>query len=485
MRIEKDFIGEKQIPKDALYGINSVRACENFPNESPFSINWYKAVGITKAAVYITYKKFSEAVKSKSLHSSLKIIDERIVDFMIETAEEISSGRYFDNFIVPAVQGGAGTSINMNINEIIANVVLEKLGKPKGNYETVDPFEDANIYQSTNDVIPTSLKVAVMKLLETLEEEINKLRFKFEEKEREFRNYLRIGYTQLQEAVPSSFGMLFGAYNEALSRDWWRISKCFERIKVVNIGGSAIGTSIAVPKFMVMETVRTLQEITKLPVTGSENLHDATSNLDSFVEIHGILKSHAVNLEKIVSDIRLLASNINNTKEFEIPDRQTGSSIMPGKVNPVIPEYVISVTHKVYANDMLISSLASQGQLDLNAYTPQIGDAILESLELLISANNSLLKNLIAGIKINKEKAEQKMFFSSGICTALIPFIGYKKATEVAQYMKDNNADVFSANDKLKLVNVEKLKEILSIDNLLKAGFSIYDIMSSENNNDE
>ncbi len=478
MRTEEDFIGKKQIPIDALYGINSVRAVENFHNNSSFPIEWYKAIGSTKLACYLTYLDFKKAVKKKFLDKEISIsfFSDSIIENLIGTAEEIRIGQYFNNFIVPAIQGGAGTSINMNVNEIIANVSLIKSGKQAGDYNYISPVEHANIYQSTNDVIPTALKIAVLNLLNILEESINKLRFKTEELEKLYRHNLRIAYTQMQEAVPSSFGKLFGAYNEALSRDWWRVSKCFERIKTVNLGGSAVGTSVAVPQYFVMEVVRRLQKITKLPVTGSENMPDATSNLDSFVEIHGILKAHAVNLEKIVSDIRLLSSDTMGTPEIIIPEKQIGSSIMPGKVNPVISEFVISVSHKLYANDMLISSLVSQGSLDLNAYIPTIGFAIIESIKLLIAVNNTIRKNLITGLTVNTNTAKEKLYKSPAISTALNPYIGYNNSYKLAKEMKKNNINIFEANDKLKLIDNEKLNRILTTNNLLKTGFSIKDI---------
>ncbi|MDY6799606.1 MAG: lyase family protein [Bacteroidota bacterium] len=479
-RTEKDSLGEQKIAKDALYGIHSVRAKENFPDNSPFSIEWYKSVGLTKLSCYMTYDKFKKAIAEKYPDKKLPInlFEQPVIEALIESAEEVSEGKYFDHFIVPAVQGGAGTSINMNVNEIIANVALKKLGKEPGDYYFIDPIEHANIYQSTNDIIPTSLKVAAIKLLTELEEKINELRFDIEKLEDNSRNQLRIGYTQMQEAVPSSYAMLFSSYNEALSRDWWRVSKCFERIKVVNLGGSAIGTGIAVPRFFIMEAIPTLQKLTNLPITRSENMPDATSNLDTLVEVHAILKSHAVNLEKMVSDIRLLSSDVAGNKEVSIPHKQIGSSIMPGKVNPVIPEFVISSSHKIYANDNLVSSLSAQGCLDLNAYLPVIGHAILESINLLIAANKTLKKNLFSGLTINNKKAEKRLFKSPAISTALIPHIGYHKASELAKEMKNSELDVFQANEKLQMMDSEKLRKILQPQNLLKMGFTLDDINS-------
>ena len=477
-RIEKDFLGEKRINKNSLYGIHSLRARDNFPDNSPFHIEWYKAIGLTKLACYMTYGNFKKAVLEKHPSGDLPInlFDDEVIAALIEASEEVAEGKLFNHFIVPAIQGGAGTSINMNVNEIIANEALLKIDHDTGEYKIIDPIEHANIYQSTNDIIPTSLKLATIKLLLELEEKINNLRFDIEAIENKSRNKLRIAYTQMQEAVPSSYAMLFSSYNEALSRDWWRVSKCFERIKVVNLGGSAIGTGIAVPRFFIMEVVSTLQRLTNLPITRSENMPDATSNLDSFVEVHAILKSHAVNLEKMISDIRLLASDIAVNNEITIPQKQVGSSIMPGKVNPVIPEFVISAAHKVYANDSLITSLSAQGCLDLNPYLPVIGNALLESLKLLIAANQTLKDNLFKNLKINNDKAEDRLYSSPAVTTALSPYIGYNKAARLAKEMKKTGKDIFRINSKLKLIDPDRLEQILSPENLLKMGFTLSDI---------
>ena len=478
-RIEKDFLGEKRINKNELFGIHSLRARDNFPDNTPFHKEWYKAVGLTKLACYLTYKSFKKAVLEKYAGKKLpfEFIDDNILTALIESAEEVSEGKYFNYFIVPAIQGGAGTSINMNVNEIISNEALIKLDHDPGEYNIIDPIEHANIYQSTNDVIPTSLKVAAIQLLLELEEMINELRSEIEGIEHKSRNTVRIAYTQMQKAVPSSYAMLFSTYNEALSRDWWRVSKCFERIKVVNLGGSAIGTGIAVPRFFIMEVVPALQRLTNLPVTRSENMPDATNNLDSLVEVHAILKSHAVNLEKMVSDIRLLASDLVGQGEISIPKKQVGSSIMPGKVNPVIPEFVISAAHKVYTNDSLISSLSAQGCLDLNAYLPVIGHALLESIKLLIAANKTLKDNLFNELKIDNVKAEERLYNSPSITTALSPYIGYHKAAELANEMKNSSCSIYEANKKLQVLGQQKLKQIISPQNLLKMGFSMDDII--------
>ncbi|MCX6266695.1 MAG: lyase family protein [Bacteroidetes bacterium] len=496
-RIEQDFIGELEIPADALYGIHAARAKANFPDQTIFHIEWFKAMGLVKKACYQTAEAYEKAMIEKYFDHAVSGVAGQLSDshfpYLIHAAAEIADGDHFDAFIVPAVSGGAGTSINMNVNEIIANVALLNLGEQPGSYHIVDPIEHANIFQSTNDVVPTALKVATMFLLQDLEKSINSMRFVVEQIETAHQNDLRIGYTQMQEAVPTSFGKLFSTYSEALSRDWWRVSKCFERIKMVNLGGSAIGTGMAVPRYFIMEAIGHLQQLTGLPVTRSENLADATCNLDSFVEIHATIKAHAVNLEKMVSDIRLLASDLTSSftnvprhasrvtrhengatrhTSLSIPQCQVGSSIMPGKVNPVIPEFVISAAHRIYSNDQLISSLCAQGCLELNAYLPVIGHALLDSLKLLIACDTTLKKNLMEGLLVFSEQSRELLFRSPSITTALLPALGYHKASELAKFMKTNGIDVFEANRNLKLLTEEKLEKLLLPENLLKLGFT-------------
>jgi aspartate ammonia-lyase len=475
-RTERDSLGEKQIPANALYGINALRASENFPQNLAFPIEWYKAVGVTKAACYKAYRSFRDAACRKmGRNLPFRFIDDPLLDALSTAGMEVAEGFHFDQFIVPAIQGGAGTSINMNINEIIANVALLKTGNRCGDYNIIDPTEQANVYQSTNDVIPTALTVAVMKLLESLEAVINSLRHKIEEYENNNRESLRLGYTEYQEAVPSSFGILFSTYNEALARDWWRVSKCSERIKQVNLGGGATGTGLSLPRFYIMEVVSDLRELTGLPVSHSENRSDATSNLDRWVEIHATLKAHAVNLEKMCSDLRLLSSDITGDKTLYIPEKQVGSSIMPGKINPVIPEFVISSAHRIYSNDSLVSSLSGQGSLELNPYLPIIGYSVIESIKLLISCNKTIFDNLFTGMRIEAE-GYRRLVKSPAITTALTPHLGYHKASKLATLMKEKDLDIFEANRILKLLDQEKLETILKPANLIKLGFSIDDL---------
>jgi len=478
MRREKDFIGEKELEDNVLYGIHSVRACENFPDNTPFHPEWYRAMALTKRACYITAADFfSEAAQQYDLEKmNMRVISPEKLAALAAAAAECEEGKHFEHFVIPAISGGAGTSINMNVNEIIANRALQILGRMPGEYDIIDPIDDANIFQSTNDVVPTALRVAAMRLLMDLEAAINELREASEVLEKRYRNTLRIAFTQMQEAVPSTYGRLFSSYSDALSRDWWRVSKCLERIKVVNLGGSAVGTSITVPKYFVAEVVSRLQQLSGLPVTRGENLSDATSNLDPLVEVHGIIKAHAVTMEKIVSDLRLLASDIHGTHSLKIPKKQTGSTIMPGKVNPVIAEYVISSAHRVYSNDQLISGLSAQGCLELNAYLPIIGHALLESLRLLVAADHSAATHLLHGLEIDTGISEEAVMRSPSVTTALLPFIGYKKAAGMAELMRKEGLDIFEANERLSLLEPARLKEILKPENLVQGGYRLRDL---------
>jgi len=478
VRREKDFIGEKDVEEDALYGIHSLRARENFPAEGRFHYEWYRAMAVAKQACYLSAESFfTEAGKQYDLtRMNIRVVHSDKLAALSAAAEECAAGKHFEHFIVPAVSGGAGTSINMNVNEIIANRALQIIGRQPGEYDMIDPIEDANIFQSTNDVVPTALRVAAMNLLTGLESSINELRKQVEELEQKHRNTLRVAYTQMQEAVPSTFGRLFAGYGDALSRDWWRVSKCLERIKVVNLGGSAVGTSITVPKFFVADVVPRLRQLTGLPLTRGENLSDATSNLDPLAEVHGIIKSHAVTLEKMAGDLRMLASDLHGSRILSIPARQAGSSIMPGKVNPVIPEFVISCSHRVYSNDQLVSSLAAQGCLDLNAYLPVIGHALLESIKTLTAADKSLAENMLPGIEIESGYAGEQVLASPAVATALLPYIGYKKATAMSRLMKEERLNIFAANDKLGYLDPQKLREILRPENLVQEGYRLKDI---------
>lgn len=472
-RVEHDFLGERAVPVDALYGIHSVRALENFPYHRPFHKEWYMAVGVVKQAVYETYRDYKNGVADKlgALPSQFNWLDDERINALEVAAQKVAKGDYFDHFIVSSHQGGAGTSINMNVNEIITNLALKELGYSSGEYSHLDPLEGANIFQSTNDVIPTALRIAILRLLKDLEMTINTHRQLIEEVEGGCRNVLRQGYTQMQAAVPTSYDKLFSGYSSALSRDWWRVSKSFERIKEVNLGGGAVGTGLSLPRFYIMKVVQKLQYLTNLPIARCENLSDATANLDSFVEIHAILKAHAVNLEKMSSDLRLMGSDLFLNREVYLPQKQIGSSIMPTKVNPVIVEYVVQGAHRIYSNDDLVTRLSAQGCLDLNAYLPAIGDSILDSIKMLISMNKTLTDNLWRGFRIETGNSLERLYYSPTITTALISKIGYHKAAELGHLMNQEKISVIEANSRLGYLSASEIADLLTPSQLLQLGF--------------
>jgi len=482
MRVEEDFLGKKEIEEQHLFGIHSLRARENFDNSTLFPVEWYRAIGLVKLAYYKTYRKFRDTAREKSLPSpgGHMWLPDKIIDALENAAVEVSEGRHFSHFIVPAVQGGAGTSINMNVNEIIANVALLKTGRKPGDYHYIDPLDHANIYQSTNDVIPTALHIALIQLTDRLEKAINATRSAMETLEQTYRNEIRQAYTQMQKAVPSTYGNLFASYSDALSRDWWRTSRIKERLKEVNIGGGAAGTGMGIPRFFILQVTKELRKITGLPLAQSENMVDATMNNDALVESHAILKALAVNLEKISADLRLLAADLFVHSSVKIPQKQMGSSMMPGKVNPVIPEFQISISHKVYANDQMIANLAARGCLDLNAYLPSIGLAFIESFNLLCSGCKSMTENLLKDMKVSAKNEQDDVFKNPSITTALVPYIGHKKAALLARDMKESNTTVFESNGKLAILPEGKILRILQPSSLTAKGFSLKDINPEE-----
>lgn len=472
-RVERDALGEKPVPQDALYGIHSVRAQENFPLYTPFHIEWFRAIGVVKLAVYQTYRAYKSAVLQKlgTLPTQFIWLDDKVIDALELSAQSVTKGEHYNHCIVSAHQGGAGTSANMNVNEIIANLALLQLGYQCGQYQHIDPIESANIFQSTNDVIPTALRVAAMHLLKELEAVINTHRQKVEEMEGQYRNVLRQGYTQMQAAVPTSYDKLFSSYSAALSRDWWRVSKSLERIKEVNLGGGAVGTGLSLPRYYIMHVVANLQHLTGLPIARSENLSDATANLDTLVEVHAILKAHAVNLEKMASDLRLLGSDLFANRELHLPQKQVGSSIMPRKVNPVIVEYLVQGAHQIYVNDELICRLSAMGCLELNGYLPAIGHALLNSLKMLISMNITATKNLWTDLHIEVNTDLRTLYHNPTITTALVSQIGYHKAAQLGQLMSHEKISIIEANGRLGFLTDAEILVLLAPSQLLQLGF--------------
>jgi aspartate ammonia-lyase len=412
-RIEHDFLGSLEIPTDAYWGIHTQRAIDNF-HISGIKVNTGLIMSLSQ-------------IKKACCLANLEIgyLNPEKGKAMITACDEISAGKLADQFPIDALQGGAGTSTNMNINEVIANRAIEILGGNKGDYTIVHPLEDVNLHQSTNDVYPTAIKAAAIFLLRDLSKAIANLQGSFQEKEKEFAAIVKLGRTELQEAVPISLGAEFSAFAEAFSRDRWRTFKCEERLRVVNLGGTAVGTGLAASRDYIFLVIEKLREVTGLGLSRGENIMGETANADAFVEVSGIFKAHAVNLIKIANDLRLM----NFLGEIKLPQLQAGSSIMPGKVNPVLAEAAIQVGMKVIANDAIITDAAARGTLQINEFLPLLAHALLESLDLLINING-LLTEHVRGIETNKEKCEEYFDASPMIITALLPVTGYEKATQ-------------------------------------------------------
>ncbi|MCD6104281.1 MAG: aspartate ammonia-lyase [Thermosipho sp. (in: Bacteria)] len=454
MRIEKDFLGEKEIPNNYLYGISSIRATEIFPKTGEISDEkfiWAYFM-IKKAAAF--------------LNKELGYLDRNIGNAIISAADEWEKLK--DYIIVDPLSGGAGTSVNMNINEVIANRASQILGKDFG---FVKPIEHVNMHQSTNDTFVTAGKIATIARLRELIEEVIYLQDIIQQKEHKYYKIRKTGRTQLMDGPPIMLGQEFGAWAEALSRDRWRLNKVEERIRSVNIGGTAIGTGIGAPKEYILKIVEVVREFTKIKIAKAENLIDATQNLDVFAEVHGLLKSLAVNLYKISNDIRILASGPNaGIGELVLHPIQIGSSIMPGKINPIIPEYVMQLSLVVFSHDSLVNHACSQGNLELNQFAPIIVHYTLKSIKFLINGCSSLA-SYISKIKANEEKCKENLEKSTSNLTPLINLFGYEK---VSKAIKEANYDIFKAIEILSLQNNISKQEILNrinTNNLTKLGF--------------
>ena len=459
MRKEKDLLGEMEIPADALYGIHTARAMENFPlAERAVHKKLISAFGAVKLAC------------AKTNHE-LKNWDEKKYSAIAHACEEMISGKLDEHIKVDALQGGAGTSTNMNVNEVLANRALVILGKSAGDYDTISPIDDINLHQSTNDTYPTALKVAALRQLDELEKNIVILLEHFQQKEKQFADIVKLGRTQLQDAVLTTLGRQMSAYADAIGRDRWRVYKCGERLRVVNLGGTAIGTGLGAPRKYIFRVVEHLKDITKLPVCRAENLIEATQNTDVFVEVSGILKAHASNLLKISTDLRILSSGPDGgIGEIVLPARQAGSSIMPGKVNPVIPEAVSQAAIMVMANDTAITQACSAGNLELNQFMPLIADAMLTSIQLLTNACEIFSKFCVSGIEANEKRCRQNVETSTAIVTALVGKIGYKTAQEIASSAKNENKTIRQVVLERKIMSETEFNGLISPDKVTMLG---------------
>ncbi|MDD5115980.1 MAG: aspartate ammonia-lyase [Candidatus Omnitrophica bacterium] len=410
-RTEKDFLGEKEIPDSAYWGIHTQRGLENFPaSGQKVRSCLIKALAMVKKACCLA-------------NSELGYLENKKSEAMLRACDEIIAGGFAGEFPLDALQGGAGTSTNMNVNEVVANRAIELLGGKKGDYRLVNPIEDVNLHQSTNDVYPTALKVACILLLRSLSAEIASLQQSFQQKEKEFAGVVKIGRTEMKEAVPITMGAEFSAFAEAIARDRWRTFKCEERIRVVNLGGTAVGTGLTAPRKYIFLATEKLREISGLGLSRAENMIDATANQDAFVEISGILKAHAANLIKIANDLRLM----NLLGEIELVELAAGSSIMAGKVNPVMLEAVIQSGMQVIANDFLVTQTVSSASMQINEFMPLLANSILGSLEGLISVN-PVFSGHINGLRANAERCREYLDRSPAIITPFLPHIGYDQA---------------------------------------------------------
>jgi aspartate ammonia-lyase len=459
VRIERDLLGELALPANAPHGIHTARALANFPL-SGRTIH----PELTRALVLV--KRACARTNMETGHLPLPV-----GEAVVAACNEALDGLLPGIGITDALQGGAGTSANMNVNEVLANRAEEILGGRPGDYARVHPIHHVNLHQSTNDVFPTAVKVAAITLLRRLEKSLAALQTAFQDKEREFAGVLKMGRTQLQDACPITLGAEFSAYGEALSRDRWRVFKCEERLRVVNLGGTAVGTGITAPRDYIFQVVERLREDTGLGLSRAENLVDATQNADCFVEVSGILKAVAVNLFKISSDLRLLASGPRaGLGEVTLPEVQAGSSIMPGKVNPVICEAVGQAALRVMALDGLVASAAMSGQLELNAFLPLLADALLESLTLLDAACEMFRGRCVEGIAADAAACEEHVHRSWATVVALVPAIGYEAAVEVARQVRETGITVPQAVLEQGLLSAPELRELLSAEAMTVLG---------------
>ncbi len=421
-RTEHDSIGAKEVPAEAYYGVQTLRAAENFYitglKMHPELIN---SVAQIKKAAAITNFEVGE-------------LDKQRTDAIVKACDEIIQGKLHDQFIVDPIQGGAGTSLNMNANEVIANRAIEILGGEKGDYSLVNPNDHVNFGQSTNDVFPSCGKMAALKLLDGAREQLIRLEGALEQKAAEFDHVIKMGRTQLQDAVPIRLGQEFRAYSTAVRRDVRRFENAKDELRSLNLGGTAIGTGLNADVQYFKRVVKNISILTGQDLVQSYDLIDATQNLDNYASVSGIVKTCAVNLSKMSNDLRLMSSGPRTGfGEINLPARQNGSSIMPGKINPVIPEVVNQVAFNIIGNDMTITMAAEAGQLELNAFEPIIFYNLFQSIETLTCAVKTLVDNCVAGITANEEHCREQVNNSIGIVTAICPYVGYEKAAQVAK----------------------------------------------------
>lgn len=422
-RTEHDLLGDKEIPRGVFYGVHTARSVENFP------------ISNLTIATYPRLVQALALVKSAAAQANrdLGILDGRVAEAIVDACADIADGELLDHFVVDPIQGGAGTSTNMNANEVIANRALELLGRGLGQYEFCGPIQHVNLSQSTNDVYPTALRIATYMALDELMEAMGELRNSFDAKGIEFSDILKVGRTQLQDAVPMTLGQEFAAFALTLGEDIDRVAECQELLREINLGGTAIGTGLNAPTGYQELACRYLADLSGIDVVATANKIEATSDVGAFVQVSGVLKRVAVKISKTCSDLRLLSSGPQaGFGEITLPAVQAGSSIMPGKVNPVIPEVVNQIAFEVVGNDMTISMAADNGQLQLNAFEPIIAKSLFDSISHLTAGLRVLSRRCLGGIRANREALAAQIRHTIGIATALNPILGYELTTSIA-----------------------------------------------------
>ncbi|ODS91123.1 MAG: aspartate ammonia-lyase [Comamonas sp. SCN 65-56] len=461
MREEHDFLGVKPIPDDAYWGVHSARAVENF---SITGNSVAEMPDLVRAYAYIK-KAAAQA------NAQLGAIEQGQADAIAKACDDVITGKLHDQFVVDVIQGGAGTSTNMNANEVIANRALEHLGLEKGRYDVIHPNDHVNASQSTNDTYPTAVKLATWFGIQTLLTALAKLRGGFDAKAQEFKSVLKIGRTQLQDAVPMTLGQEFAAFATMIADDEKRLRESSHLMCEINMGATAIGTGINAPVGYAALVTQHLAQLSGVPVTMSRDLIAATCDTGGFADISGVLKRIAVKLSKISNDLRLLSSGPQaGLGDIKLPPRQAGSSIMPGKVNPVIPEVMNQVCYEVIGNDVTITMAAEAGQLQLNAFEPIMGWCLHKSLHHLAQACDTLLVNCVQGIVPNQALLERRISESVTLVTALSPLIGYEKAAQISKTALATGKPIAVIAEELGILSQDEVKKLLVADKLTQPG---------------
>lgn len=459
MRIEYDLIGDKQIPLDAYYGVQTARAQENF-----------HITGVTLSGFPTFIVSLAKVKKSCALANyELELLEENKKNAICEACDEIIEGKLHDQFVVDMIQGGAGTSTNMNANEVIANRALEILGHEKGEYKYLHPNNDVNLSQSTNDAYPTALRIALYEKIYELRESMAILRKSFMQKSIEFKDVIKMGRTQLQDAVPMTLGQEFHTYVTMIDEDLQRLNEVQQLVREMNLGATAIGTGInSHPKYTKL-VEKKLQEVTGRPFVTAGDLVEATQDTGAYVQISGVLKRVVTKISKICNDLRLLSSGPRTGfNEINLPAMQPGSSIMPGKVNPVIPEVVNQVSFQVIGSDVTITMASEGGQLQLNVFEPVMAYNLFSSINMMKNAFETLATKCIDGITANEDRCLELVLNSIGLVTALNPFIGYENSTIVAKEALESGRSVYDIVLEKELLSKAELDEIIKPENMIK-----------------